>query len=604
MDTATDPAVDESAASPAPVRRRRRVLLWTLLAVAVVLVALVAAGVWIGSRALAAKDSLERAESLVGRLQDILTADPAAAPALAERLVDETAAARADTDGLVWRMGEAVPVLGRNLSVVRVLAASVDDVARDAVLPLAQAGTAIEGLKPVDGALDMNVVRQLADSVAGANTALTRARDDVAALDADGTIGQVADAHARLSALLDDAADTAAPAAEAASLLVPLLGGDGPRNYLLMFQNPAEARSLGGNPASLLLMGVDEGRVDIVSQASSRDFVAYAPPPVPLEENLAQVYDPKFPTVIMDTATRPDFPTMAQLGKGYWEREFGGTVDAVVSFDPVALASLLDAVGPITLPSGDTLRSDNAVDLLLYEAYARYPDPADQDAFFSAAAAAIFDGLLSGSADPMLLLPALQDAIDEGRLMAWSANPEEQEVLARTPVAGILPGGNEESTTVGVYFNDYSASKMDYFVDTEASVRVEGCPADGDAVFAATYTITSPLTQEQAELLPSYVASGWLPRGQFRTDVYVVGPVGATFLDWHVDSPSLRDELLSTGTDLGRPVTRITSYASVEGTTTITVRFTAPAGTYGPLELRTTPMINPTEVAVEQPACG
>lgn len=40
-----------------------------------------------------------------------------------------------------------------------------------------------------------------------------------------------------------------------------MLGADGPKNYLLLFQNNAEVRSLGGNPASLMLLRVEDGRL-------------------------------------------------------------------------------------------------------------------------------------------------------------------------------------------------------------------------------------------------------------------------------------------------------------------------------------------------------
>lgn len=51
-----------------------------------------------------------------------------------------------------------------------------------------------------------------------------------------------------------------------------MLGGDGPRHYLLMFQNNAEERASGGNPASMAMITVDDGRVTLGRQASSSDF--------------------------------------------------------------------------------------------------------------------------------------------------------------------------------------------------------------------------------------------------------------------------------------------------------------------------------------------
>jgi hypothetical protein len=62
-------------------------------------------------------------------------------------------------------------------------------------------------------------------------------------------------------------------------LLPAMLGADGPRRYLLMFQN-AEERASGGNPASLALLTVDKGAIGLGRQAGSGDFPSpYATPP-------------------------------------------------------------------------------------------------------------------------------------------------------------------------------------------------------------------------------------------------------------------------------------------------------------------------------------
>ncbi len=63
------------------------------------------------------------------------------------------------------------------------------------------------------------------------------------------------------------------------------------------------------------------------------------------------------------------------------------------------------------------------------------------------------------------------------------------------------------------------------------------------------------------------------------------------------------DELRSVGADGARPVARITTYLGPQGSATATVRFTMPAGDDGPLVVRTTPMVNATQVSVEPGSC-
>ena len=59
----------------------------------------------------------------------------------------------------------------------------------------------------------------------------------------------------------------------------------------------------------------------------------------------------------------------------------GGTVDGVMSFDPVVLGCLLGATGPVTVASGEELNSENAAVLLLNESYFLYPGYEEQDLF-------------------------------------------------------------------------------------------------------------------------------------------------------------------------------------------------------------------------------
>ena len=54
--------------------------------------------------------------------------------------------------------------------------------------------------------------------------------------------------------------------------LSTMLGADEPRDYLVLVQNTAEMRTLGGNPGSLLMLTLDNGRMEITQSASEQDL--------------------------------------------------------------------------------------------------------------------------------------------------------------------------------------------------------------------------------------------------------------------------------------------------------------------------------------------
>ena len=51
-----------------------------------------------------------------------------------------------------------------------------------------------------------------------------------------------------------------------------MLGADGTRSYLVVFQNSAEWRSLGGVVGAVAQIDADDGRLALGAQASSTDF--------------------------------------------------------------------------------------------------------------------------------------------------------------------------------------------------------------------------------------------------------------------------------------------------------------------------------------------
>ena len=319
-----------------------------------------------------------------------------------------------------------------------------------------------------------------------------------------------------------------------------MLGADGPRTYLLLFQNNAEWRSLGGITGAVAAIRTDGGALSLQAQASSSDFPRYDDAVLPLDEEVLGIYGTRPGRYIQNVTQVPDFALSGALAQEMWERETGETVDGVIAVDPVALSYLLEATGPVTLPTGDELTADNAVDLLLNEVYFRYEAPAEQDAFFAAAAAAVFEAVAGGGADPAALLSALTRAGDEHRLLLWSDHEEDQELLADTTLAGGLPVTDDDTARFGVFLNDGTGSKMDYYVTADTVVGWDTCMIDdaGDAQGEATLGVTITNTAPGADSLPRYITGGGgfgVPAGTARTVGYLYLPEGWDLVDAEID---------------------------------------------------------------------
>ena len=586
------PAGDDT---PRP-RRRRRVWIW--LTVSVLLVLIVAgaafAAVTLYDRAMTTRAHLEAAMGEVQTVQQsVLTQDTAAATDAAGRLAQETSAALEPTQGRLWALAEYVPWVGSNLAAVRQVAEVTDALVADVVTPATQLNLA--ALAPSGGRIDVAALGELSTVVDGVATGVEKASSTIDKIDTSGLIDQVSAGVVKLEGALEKLDETLAPVHEILGVLPEALGAGGARDYLVMFQGNSEARSLGGNAAVFIVIHVDNGAISITEHVDSSDFKQPLDEPVvPLDPEAVAIYGDKIGRYTPDFTMVPDFATASGILQGWWDRDVQTNVDAYVSMDPVALSYLLAATGPVALPTGDTLTAENAVPLLLNEAYFRYEDPLMQNAFFGAAADAVFTALTSGTGSPTGLISALGRAAAEGRILYTSEDPDEMALIASSRMSGRMPTAAEGNPLLGVFVNDNTASKKSYYLD----MTIDACAADGEA--SASVTLKSSLDEAEAARLPYYIAGPYYPLGDISSYVVLYGPVGSTFASVEIDGQAATP--LAVGQHLGRPAVKVEVLNHYVSEHVIDVRFTDVSAGGEDLEVWHTPMTRETPVTLT--SCG
>lgn len=593
---------------------------WIPISILLILIAVVVGGGFVGmhvyERAMAAKGSLEKAMPLASQVSDaILAGDTAKAKELAGQLTELSADARLQTDDDVWKSIEWVPFAGPNLYAVRTAAAVTDDLVNDAVVPATDLSLA--ALKPKDGAIDLAGIAAMQDVVAQASTSVTAASNDLATIDTQSLIPQVSGALEKLTSTVAKLDPMLRPATEILGVLPDALGAEAPKHYLMIFQNNAESRGSGGNPAALVRIDVDKGKISIGQQASSGEFNNGRSKPVTkLNPETVALYGNKIGRYIQDSTLTPDFTETATIVRAWWAEQLGTPIDAVVSFDPVALGYLLQATGPAQVPNDTvevfgrktrvldrplTLTSENAVQFLLKDIYAEYPIPAQQDAVFALSTRAVFDALTSGNAQPKALLDSLTKAVDEGRLMYESSDTEQMKLIGESRLSGKMPTTNDEATTVGAYVNDFTEGKLDYYMQLDMAATTTQCSAPEKPTFTVTASITNTLTGQQAADLPKYVAPArFFKKGVVATNLVVYGPVGAKPTKVLIDGKAVNH---TAKPHLGRAAVMVPFKNDPGQKHTLTVEYEGAPGTYGPFDVRHTPMVRQTPVAVEAPGC-
>lgn len=582
-------------------RAAGRVVAWALAAF---LAVLILGAVWIGVRGALAYGHLDDARASAADAAASL-ADPAQAAGVIDRLAADTSAAHALTSDPIWALAEGLPWIGPQLNAISTLTRAADDVATSAVTPLAQVASSfsVDSLRPQDGRFDIAALAELHEPAAASADRLAAAAADVDAIPAGTLVAPLRAPIAEVQTLFEEVAAGAEALERATALMPAMLGADGPRDYLVLFQNNAEWRSLGGIAGAMAVVHTEDGGISLSAQGSTADFSRYAEPVVPLPPEVQQIFGPRPGLYVQNVTQVPDFTVGASLAREMWNREFGAQVDGVIAVDPVSLSYLLEATGPVTLPTGDVLSADTAVPLLLNEVYLRYERPADQDAFFAAATAAVFDALSSGAADPATLISALARAGEERRLYLWSADPADQAVLDGTSLQGRLPETDAEATRFGVYFNDGTGAKMDYYMKVASAVGwctdTEGAP---EAQLTVRLRNDAPA---DAASLPDYITGGGTygtAPGLVETVAYLYLPVGAEVVAAEA-TPTVSQQTAGFGGGFqeGRRVLTwgTTLVPGEEATATVRIRTpTTPL-----LEAQVTPTIWPLETAELADGC-
>lgn len=487
---------------------------------------------WLGFRAATVLASVERAQDHVRAAsqayeqRDLATGAEHVGAATAELRT----ARRASSDP-VWAVAGTAPLVG-------------DDVAAVAAVVSASAGL-LDALDPVAARAGE------VDLTAGGATALTALLQDPAtgeglrlgherALTAVATAEdlQRSSLHPRVAEQVTAFADQlsrvepALGAGASASRLLPVVLGSGEaRELLVVVQTPAEVRSLGGLAGLVLVVRAEDGVLQVQeSYAGSSVDVLDAPAlsSPDLEDSYALVGD-RAGRYLVNATMVPDVAQASSLLAAGHVARGGAQPDAVVLTDLGVLSGLLTVTGPVVTTDGTELTAANSDDLLQNGVYVAVDDPEQQDEFFAAAATAVVDRLLAPGVDPVALVAALADDARAGRLTLWSPDVTTQADIA---TAGLAGDRLADPTAVGLFLNDATGAKMQYFLRSDAALV--NAPDGGTTLrLSLTSTVTDP------DRLPDYVTGGYerlgLERGDQQVQVMVQGPVGGGAARWRLD---------------------------------------------------------------------
>lgn len=517
MDPATgDPGGDAGDASPQRVRvrvRRRRKRsrlrwLWLPILAGLVLLVGIAGGLLV-------RDALEVRRSLVVAQEELLTVRAAAqdldleqASTSLERAEAELADARVRTVGPLWRLAGSLPVVSDSVEVTRAVvltASAAVDVARGVV---AEGGDLLGGglrVEVVDDRVDLEPLLAARDVLVDLPLdRLAAATDRLRATDPAWAPTELMDGRLRTLELADETLATLGRGRELLTALPGFLGADGPREYFLGVQTPAELRGTGGLIGYFAVLTIDDGRFQLGAseayeglaedvEAAESDAAAATQRIGTLggDPSEAAIVDRDFARQYGHVAAAgnfsnvnvdPDLTVTAPVALDLFEVRTGRALDGMVLLDQVALGQLLTAVGaeleipaefrvdnelPATIPPQELTR------VLTIDLYEQLGDErsGERKALLEHLGDAAFGAVFSGGWDGLRVAQALAETTGGRHLQLHSREPAEQEAFTTVGIGGALQGP-EGADLFSVTANNAVGGKQDVHVGHHVTLDV------------------------------------------------------------------------------------------------------------------------------------
>ena len=309
----------------------------------------------------------------------------------------------------------------------------------------------------------------------------------------------------------------------ALSAAIVFLGGDGPRRYLVLSQNPDEPRPTGGFIGTYGLLTAREGRVSLARYASieswylARTRAVVTASRAPRALRLPQ---PPVAQTLANVNATADWPHAARLARRLWRRGGETPVDGVVSFTPDLVARVLAVLGPVRVPGyGPAVTSHDVVARL--DRYTHRPARArgaDRKRFVALLAERLTRRMSATTRRWPALARALAVGLGAREGMAWSSDRPVQRALAERGWAGTLP-----------------AVRGDFFYDAEFSY-----PAKNGRELRRTYGHDVELRADGSARVATTVQIRNANRLGYPLSTYATlyGPTGARLDRTYSDVPT------------------------------------------------------------------
>jgi hypothetical protein len=354
------------------------------------------------------------------------------------------------------------------------------------------------------GTVDIDALVRGRDALHNMEGALAEASSDLEAVKGKGPLGNEALKNKREGLKqIRDIQRQIRPLVPVVDALPDALGAQGTKRYLVAVMNPAEMRASGGAPLSVALVVLKNGKLSIPVKGTT-SLVTLGSPEGLLGDNPFLVWprvkgDPFQPPLgkpqrFVNANANPDFRVSGDQLMRATPKFFGMRTDGVIALDVVALARLLDVIGPIQSEYGE-LNSQNLTNQLLVKAYDDQGiDVQGRQKRNDQLMSTMLSSLMSGG-QLRAKASALLSAAPTRHVQMYFRDDRLQRLVQDRDLAGAVPNPATGNMTA-VFTQNGNGSKVDVFQQRKISETVV-LHEDGSATVQRTVrldNVTPPYT--------------------------------------------------------------------------------------------------------------
>lgn len=267
-----------------------------------------------------------------------------------------------------------------------------------------------------------------------------------------------------------------------------ILGTNGPRAYLFLFQNNQEMRATGGFIGSYGLLEISDGKIqnfkiDGIFNPGGQ-LTDRIVPPSPIQKISGD-------WSLHDSNWFPNFPTSAEKAIDFYERTGGQTVDGVITITPVVMRELLKVTGPIKVTDYDLeIDSENFIQTIQTEVEINYnqkEEKEDPKKILSDLTPLIFEKLLENKSPKNIakIINVFSKSLDEKQILIYMRDDFTEEVVRKNGWSGEMTETDKDY--LSVINTNINGFKSDGMIDENIEHSAE-IFEDGSVINTVTIT--------------------------------------------------------------------------------------------------------------------